>query len=250
MSKELLIGASTGWLYYLGITSIAKQKEFLLQAGASAVEISLGEWSAFEERMATLQGESFGFEYQSLHLPTLRRHELPRKLVSDISEIISRHNIQTSVFHPLRIKTWPDDRHYWLDCYSLLNAPGWHPAIENTNRRNLDGRELSEIGALVRAFSFGWVLDVQHAFENGATISKLKAFLNDESSHLRHLHVSGQTKDKHHSLVFQADNKTRIIYLVNQAMTVKRVPIILEGMYTTPEELKTEIDFIRYKLEN
>ena len=76
-----------------------------------------------------------------------------------------------------------------------------------------------------------------------------KELLNMMEPNLKHLHVSGETEDNCHSLVYKARNADTITDFIGTVLSRKEVPIILEGQYSNAEELKTEIDFLNGELK-
>ncbi|TSC91437.1 MAG: hypothetical protein CEN90_566 [Parcubacteria group bacterium Licking1014_17] len=120
-------------------------------------------------------------------------------------------------------------------------------AIENMDSRKDSGFNLSELEKLV-SIGCRFVLDVQHAYEHDHEMGYAADLLELLKNQLAHLHVSGETGDNIHSLVCKATNTRRIVEFVGRVLSVKNVPLILEGEYATSDELKQEIEFLKREL--
>jgi len=84
------------------------------------------------------------------------------------------------------------------------------------DRDKKSGRSLAELKKIYDEFSnFGFVLDVQHAYENDPTGKLAIEAAEMMGSRLRHLHVSGQKQRpeglSRHSFLYEADNREEIL---------------------------------------
>jgi len=137
---------------------------------------------------------------------------------------------------------------YPVGHYEGMISSGIPLAVENMDSRQDSGFNLVELERLVKNVGCLFVLDVQHAYEHDHEMGYARDLLELLKDRLTHLHVSGETKDNIHSLVCRATNAKKIVEFVGQVLSVKNVPLILEGEYTTPDELRQEIEFLTREL--
>lgn len=235
------IGPSTGWLYAKGIYSLSRQEAILNEAGANSVEVCLNNWSMSDQRMESLKkGEVFNseFSYRSLHLPPLSDVE-PESQIVAAREAVLRCGATAAVIHPLKIRS-----EYPAKQYEKMVAVGIPVAIENMDSKKDSGFDLAELEKLVAIEGCSFVLDVQHAYEHDPEMGYARDLLESLKDKLTHIHISGETSDNIHALVCRASNAKKIVEFTREALSVKDVPLIIEGEYGTPEELRQEIDFL------
>ncbi len=244
--RNLVIGPSTGWLYAKEIFSLTQQAAFLKTTGANAVEVCLARWESEDKRMLSLKADrAFGaktFIHRSLHLPDVCGLK-PELQIATAKKAVALCGATTAVTHPLKV-----GGEYPVESYERMIAAGIPLAIENMDRRKDSGFNLAELEVLVASTRCKFVLDVQHAYEHDLGMKYATDLLESLKSHLTHLHVSGETKDNIHSLVHKATNTKTIVEFVGRVLAAKNVPLILEGEYTTFEEIKREIEFLTGEL--
>ena len=243
----LVIGPSTGWLYAKEVYSLAQQKAILLAAGANAVEVCLATWDGSGDKrfLSLRQGGLLGgqvFDYRSLHLADVNDQE-PERQFEIAEEVMLYCGASVALTHPLKVLG-----EYPVACYERMVASGIPLALENMDSRKDSGFLLQELEYLVKATGCSFVLDVQHAYEHDSTMKYADDLLEVLKGELAHLYVSGQTSGNNHSLVCKAANAKQIIEFVGRVLSVKNVPLILEGEYATAEELQQEIDFLASEL--
>lgn len=245
IQTRLMIGPSSGWLYAKEIYSLRQQEGILKQAGANIVEICLAGWDSNDKRMLSLKsGEMFDiqtFTYRSLHLPDVNGQNPEHQLVM-AQDAVARCGAIVALTHPLKIGGEYPTRHY-----EEMISGGVPLAIENMDSRKDSGFNLPELEELVN-IGCRFVLDVQHAYEHDYEMVYAADLLESLKNQLAHLHVSGETSDNIHSLVCKATNARRIVEFVGRVLSVKNVPLILEGEYATSDELKQEIEFLTREL--
>lgn len=243
----LVIGPSTGWLYAKGISFLPQQETFLKDAGANAVEVCLARWDPDDERMASLEaGAVFDgqtFVHQSLHLPDVTDRDI-RKQIKMAQLAVARCGATVALTHPLKTVAG----NYPISSYKRMLSGGVPLAVENIDSRKTSGVNLIELEGLVVTIGCGFVLDVQHAYEHDKEMGYALALLKVFEGRLTHLHVSGETADNIHSLVFRARNARSIVDFVGRVLAVRNVPLILEGEFINHAELCEEIEFLKREL--
>lgn len=244
----LRVGPSTGWLYAQGILSLVRQGALLREAGANSVEVCLDRVGGRTDsrRVRSLgRGGVFGAQslvYRSLHLPDVNGQE-PKHLALMARNLVALCDAAVAVIHPLKIG---DD--YPRRYYEEMVTAGVPLALENMDSRQSSGFKPEELEELMASVGCGFVLDVQHACERDSTMKYAADLLESLSGNLMHLHVSGETDSNIHSLVCKATNATRIVDFVGRVLSVKKVPLILEGKYKDAVELRQEIEFLAKEL--
>ncbi|MFH1401757.1 MAG: hypothetical protein ABIG40_02235 [Parcubacteria group bacterium] len=241
-----MIGPSTGWLYAKGIYSLAQQKTILETVKANSVEICLANWDRNDKRMFSLEeGKVFdaqNFIYRSLHLPDVNGQEIEHQLAM-VQKAVVRCGTTIALTHPLKVKG-----DYPTEHYKKMISGGIPLAIENMDSRKDSGFNPAELEKLVTVVDCRFVLDVQHAYEHDPEMKYAGELFDSLENRLAHLHVSGETSDSIHSLVCRATNAKSIIEFVGRVLSAKKVPLILEGEYTTSDELRQEIEFLEKEL--
>ncbi len=232
------IGASTGWLYDADIFDLSAQEEILKQGGLNTIEI----YSAWKiKTMSALLNQTFTyFDNNSLHLPNFDAGRSFENNVSFAKKIIDKHDIKIAVLHPVDV---PENY------YEELISENLTLAIENMDQRQTQGKVIAELEALLDKFDdLRFVLDLQHAYESDSSMGYAEYLYEMTKDKLSHIHISGESGEKNHVLVHQADNKDAILGLAGKICSEKNVPIIIEGQYEDAKALKKELEFLKKEL--
>lgn len=235
--NALLIGPTNGWLFAQKIYDLPAHQKFLKEAGANAVElvIYLGE----EGRQKILLSGKIDTSFVSLHLDDY----YPEKSLSNqallVKTIFDKHQAVAGVMHPINI---PD---FYLESLAALEV---YVAIENMDKNKPCGYAIKELRDLIEKHGLKFVLDLQHAFEHDLDMNYAWDLFQMAGPNVIYLHVSGQSEKSIHSLVHQAENTTAIVNFLGKVFSEKKLPIILEGQYTTAFQVKTEIEFLKKEL--
>lgn len=243
-SNELVIGASTGWMYARNLFSCSAQQEFLLKSGANSVEICLSGWD--DERMSSVTEskvfEDDRFVYRSVHLPNVGSLN-PELQILAARKLMAFCGAKTLLTHPEKTKG-----RYPVECYKRMVSDGIPLAIENMDIQKDSGFDLRELKELVVSTGCRLVFDVQHAYEHDKEMSYAKDLFECMKDEIAHLHVSGETNNNNHSLLLGATNTNKIVDFLGGVFSVKSYPIILEGEYLTEDDLSREIKFVKSNL--
>ena len=239
MKKErLVIGPSTGWMYYrCGIYPNEEQESAIKASDANALESSL--YTPQDPKRADFlkSGRKFsGFEHVSLHLDDYNPSKELAPQVELAKAIFKKQNPRVALVHPLRLSE---------EYFRAMSEAEIPLAIENMDKNKPEGFKIKELERLISDYSLGFVLDVQHAYEHDSGMNYAEELLNMGKDRLTHLHVSGETPYNNHSLVHYATNQKQILDFTGKILEIKKVPIILEGEYRNVDELKKEISFLR-----
>lgn len=243
MGKKLIIGPSTGWIYAREIFDLYEHEKLASESGATAVEMCVG---ADPRRIGGLLSSRrfLGFDFRAAHLGCDSKEDL------DVQIKTTRHFYSTQVFDNSVIHPSEETPTEYLEklAGNEFPIPPIPISIENMDKAKKRGFDIEELNKLMKQFGFGFVLDVQHAWEHDVTMKYAGELLNMGKERLKYLHVSGETENNNHALVYQARNSKQIISFLGEIFSTKNVPIILEGEYKNSNELKTEVDFIKREL--
>ena len=251
MKKTIVIGPATGWLYAKKMYSLIDQKFILEEAGANGVEVSfLPEWFSAENlnRMCSIPNfskifEAQNFLHRSVHLPVVNNQKIKLQ-IAITQKFVAYCNATVALTHPLKVKGC-----YPIKSYEKMISKGIPLAIENMDSNKESGFKIEELERLIQLVP-RFVLDVQHAFERDLTMEYAFDLFNAVKDKLVYLHVSGETEDNHHALVYQSRNCDKIVSFLGTIFSEIEIPIILEGRYSTLKELNQEISFLIKEITN
>ena len=232
-----LIGPSNGLMFAQKIYDLPTHQKCLNEAGANAVELVmyLGE----ERRQKTLLSGKLNAAFISVHLDDYYPDKPLHVQILPAKNIFDRHKARAAVIHPV------ENPEFY---YEALMTAGIPVAIENMDKAKPHGHAKWELWHLIEKCHLKFVLDVQHAFDHDSGMAYAWDLFQMAGPDLVYLHVSGQNEKSIHSLVHLAENSTAIIHFLGKVFSERKLPIILEGQYTTALEVKTEIEFIKKEL--
>jgi len=230
------IGFSTGCLHQTDL-SLEQRIDFYKNAGATAIEISLGKLEELKnlDLTTTLIKKILEFDYVSIHAP----FDTPYCKNNQTKEILSKLNYINKNLPNQGIVIHPD----LVEDFSILQDSRLPFLIENMDERKIKGKSVKEFQEY-NQLQFNYVFDVQHAYRNDQTMQSAKEILKTMGSRLKHLHASGQTDLSTHALVHLSENQEEIKKILKLC---PEVPKILEGAILKPNidlALK-ELDFIK-----
>ena len=256
MAKPIA-GISLGWIFDTVPDTFCRILNFLRESGTDAVELCLSAerlrhlvlfWN--QELTASL----LAFDYVSLHLPEISWREndpLTQEVVRHIFFFESASACSPfSVFvvHPDTIQDWD----LLSRCNNDMQRGSGKIVVEFPMDKNKkSGKTLEELKIICDRFpDLGFVLDVQHAYENDASLNLAVNAAKMMGSRLRHLHVSGQKQRQeglsNHSYLHEADNRDDILRVLSHPL-LRDVPRISEGEFKTcdPVAVANELACLR-----
>lgn len=221
------IAVSTGWLFAHDQATEEMHRRII--DAACGAELSVAD----EERLSVYNGTgldtgihcSFHFPHNPTNVDLLRT-------------LAQQYEPHTTVIHPTALT--PDEIAA-LDCNDNLNL-----AVENMDIRKDRGRTCETLAEYVKHDDLGFVLDVQHVYEHDQSMEYAWDLLDLAGDSLQQLHVSGETHNNPHALVKDAENRDAILTFLREAYDVGvDVPMVLEGEYQTPKDVREEVAVIR-----
>lgn len=112
------------------------------------------------------------------------------------------------------------------------------------DKRKTFGTHPNQFRDIARKYNFGFVLDVQHAYEHDSSMQLAKEFIDVMGNRLKHMHVSGYSKSEIHVPTYCSVNREAITKILEIGV---KVPKILEGILSIDvnETIKNELVYIR-----
>lgn len=241
---KLQIGPSLGWLCAIGIYDTESQEAFIEKTEADIAEICMGNWETYAQRIPALSNKRAFIDtsYLSLHFPDIDNTDIGKR-VQEVRCLVNTHSVDMVLTHPQKKAGV-----YPLSAYEEMILAGVPLAVENMDAQKDSGYLLSDLEQITSDTQIYFVLDVQHAYEHDPTMIYAMDLFEMFRGRLSHLHVSGEMEGNNHCLVHRANNASRIIECLGCVLSDVQVPIIIEGQYSTPEELQEEIKFIKLEL--
>lgn len=231
-------GFTTGCLYKLNMP-LEKCIEFYSSIRANAIELSFSTVQAlmnFElSRELSENIKKYGFI--SIHAPwinfTYDFNSETNNAIKKLSEIQERLPINGIVFHP--------DTATNLDILANSSLP---VLIENMDSRKKLRTTPEYFEELKRKYNFGFVLDIQHAYEHDSEMNLANELIKVMGNKLNHLHVSGCTDSQIHFPVHLSKNKDKISRILKKNLPVPKIleGILLEDIHNTASN---ELQFIK-----
>ncbi|MGM5488666.1 MAG: hypothetical protein ACQESG_06975 [Nanobdellota archaeon] len=221
------IAVSTGWLFARGVNCLMEHQKVCRDANADGMEIHL----------CQTRRELFFKQYK--HIPAFKHmtvHLSPIQNEQDLADSKRALEMAQCVIHTT---------HRTMEF--LEELPNFDRlCIENLDKKNTQATSIVELSEILDKFpSLGLTLDIQHAFEHDKTLAYGKQLVDLFLPRIRNLHVSGENEKTIHSLVKDSSNQNAIIELMRYVLDRKDLPIVLEGEFSTVQDLKEEIAFIR-----
>ncbi len=249
-----IAGFSLGWIFDTVPNTLCNISRFLRQSSTDAAELCLNSvrlrhlllfWNQ------ELETSLASFDYFSIHLPEvnwIEKDQLTREVIRCVSFLFSSSSFsfpsscapfKVLVVHPDTIEDW-----YFL-ARCNRDKLGGRIAIEfPMDKDKKSGKTLDELKKIYYDFpTFGFVLDVQHAYENDPTGNLAIEAAKLMGCRLRHLHVSGQKQRpeglSRHSFLYEADNREEIQRVLAHPLLAS-VPRISEGEFKTCDTVAVE----------
>ena len=232
------IGFSTGCVYKLNL-GIDKAVELYSSFGADAIELSF--LSVIELLNFRLPREFVDntekYDYLSVHAPCkeirYKKDYITYKCLGKLKELSYYLKVNNVVVHSDVV----DD----FSVFEDFNLPF---SIENMDKRNKNGISLKEFEKLKEDYEFGFVLDLQHAYEHDNSMRLCYDLIEVMGKRLNEMHASGCNGNKNHNPVYSSENKDKITDILNLNL---KVPRILEGVLSDnfKEEIQKELELVR-----
>jgi hypothetical protein len=224
-----IAGLSTGCLYKQQL-SLTRVLELYSNAGANAVEICLAERKDVEnfahKGLEDCLGMLSRFKYVSLHAPfkgSAYVHSFDETM-DYLSDICSKTKIGGIVLHPTEMAEFKPAEARDFSRLERYNLPF---LIENMDKNKEFGKDAKYFERLMRQCSFGFVLDIFHAYENDPSMRRAQEMLAVMEGRIAEIHMSGVQDRLRHRPAYSSDNSRQISEFLEKCPFV---PIISEGL--------------------
>jgi hypothetical protein len=232
------IGFTTGSLYRSDIQFDDRIKLYH-SLGADAIELSFATPNELLEYNLSEQAKQDIKKYTSvsIHAPwkEVRYNSGPetQTIIGKLRALFEQLPIEGIVLHPDTI-----------DDFETLDQSGLPFLLENMDKRKSYGIHPEHFQELKSKYNFGFVLDVEHAYEHDPSMKLAKEFVRVMGDRLKHLHVSGSTESEIHVLTYCAPNKEDLTQVLELGLPV---PKILEGILLEdiPNSIRKELEYVR-----
>ncbi len=232
------IGFTTGSLYRSDVP-FDERIRLYHSLGADAIELSFATLTQlFDYDLSNQSKQDIKkFASVSIHAPWKEvRYNLDtktQKIINKLRELCNQLPIEGLVLHPDTI-----------DDFEILDQSGLPFLLENMDQRKSYGTHPEQFRELKRKYNFGFVLDVEHAYEHDSSMKLAREFVEVMGDRLKHMHVSGYGESEIHVPTYCAINKKEITEILKMGLSV---PIVLEGILLEdiPNSITTELEYIR-----
>jgi len=224
----MLLGFSTGCLYKTH-ESVSKETFAVFRTlGCNAIEINCLEDKDLEKLISEIKPRDLeGFSYISLHAP----------MITNIGTLERLQKAQ-DIFHFNLIVIHPDEVESW-NIFSKFTFPA---AIENMDWKKEIGKYTESRQDIFSKFDAPLVLDLNHCKTNDPSMMLAQEMKEAFKGRIAEIHLSGF--EHLHEPLF----KTKQLEIL-AAIPDKNLPIILEGVCETVEDLKKEYEYVKNFLE-
>jgi endonuclease IV len=218
------IGFTTGSLYRSNFSFDEIIKLYDL-SGADAIELSFATPSQFFEYELSEQSINNikKFKSISIHAPwkevRYSADSVTKNIIEKLKSFCDKFSVEGIVLHPDTI-----------DDFGILVDSGLPFLLENMDKRKTFGTHPDHFRELKRKYNFGFVLDIEHAYEHDSSMQLAKELIDVMGDRLKHMHVSGSSDSEIHVLTYCATNREAITKILELNVSV---PKILEGILLT-----------------
>jgi endonuclease IV len=122
---------------------------------------------------------------------------------------------------------------------------GFNILVENLNVLGKFGATAEDITKIKKSYNTGFVFDIAHLYAAYGNFDKFGEMIDAMGSSLKMVHISGFSKGKWHSTIFDAENKKQLSECLKK---LKHYPIIIESIMGSRETAEKELEFVRSML--
>lgn len=232
------IGFTTGSLYRSEIPFDEVIKLYY-SLGADAIELSFATPNQlFDYQLSEQSAEDIKkFTSISIHAPwkEVRYDDNPNtnRIIEKLRLLCNKFPVRGIVLHPNII-----------DNFEMLDQSGLPFLLENMDRRKSYGIHPEQFRELKKKYNFGFVLDVEHAYEHDPSMQLAREFIDVMGDRLKHMHISGCNESEIHTSTYCAVNKEAVTEILKLGLSV---PKILEGVLLeeAQDSIKKELAYVR-----
>lgn len=225
----MILGFSTGTIHVADIHPISPEVLSLIaRAKGTAVEFHADTAEGLRAFKYITKDDLAGFERLSLHAPG--RQKYTRDMLDIFQEAHNKLGFSCVVLHPHLVTDW-----------SLFEPYAFPIAVENMDKQKPFGASLEDMENVFDDIDAKMVLDLNHCFTLDSSMQLAHDLYKRFSDRIVEIHISGY--DKLHEPLYL----TKQIEII-KAIPDKNLPIIIESVFNSPDELQQEFDYITQNL--
>lgn len=223
------IGFSTGVLYRVLDKFSPEAFEVYANSGSDLIEIC---WNNLGETDRLMNAVPFAKNYsrKSIHLPSDVRYttdDVTRSVLDKTLELYQAIGAELVVVHPDLI-----------ECTDLFDQYPMTFAAENMDNRKKAFKNVEDMKKFFDDHdSWGMVLDVNHCFSNDPSMKLADEFIAAFHDRIKQIHASGYTG--YHEPLYQTKQE-----IILEAAKKVDVPIVIESIFETVDDVKTEFNYV------
>ncbi|EKE15705.1 MAG: hypothetical protein ACD_11C00110G0013 [uncultured bacterium] len=229
-----MLGFSTGCLYKT-LNGLEKETISIFGGmGCDAIEIM---WHNADDDLTKVleMDDEFWKQFKSisLHIPSLDAYS-DVKIASLLETVVQVHNkihFDMIVLHPYEAMNW--------DIFRQFDLPF---AIENMDWRKDFGKYTDSLKDIFSKFDVSMVLDLNHCYSNDPSMKLAEELLDVFGDRIKKIHLSGF--GTYHDPLYRTKQEE-----ILKAIPDKNLPIIIESVCDTVEEIKEEFEYVKSYLE-
>jgi hypothetical protein len=186
-----------------------------------------------EKFIALKRSDLQGFDYISLHAP-IYDGDKKEEYLAALKAIERTHSIvkfNAVVLHP--------DLFDELDFLKGFNLPF---VIENMDNRKQNCKDVLSLKKVFDKIDLPMVFDINHAFSNDPTMKLAEDLVGSFGDKIEEIHLSGF--DTFHDPLFKTKQQ-----IILDAIPDINLPIIIESVLDSTEDIDTEIRYIRENIK-
>ncbi len=215
----------------IDVVSLDQKIKLFLELGCNAIEFSM----AYLEREKQL-AENWDkvpwdkFVYKSLHAPVrdtaYKDDQGTHDLLGRLEKLQEKYGFDLMVFHPDVVEDFSIFKRY--------NLP---VAFENMDNRKKTARDVESFKGIFSLIDAAMVLDLSHCYVNDNSMNLANEFYLNFKDRIKEIHLSG------HSTLHDPLYKTKQIEII-KAIPNKEIPIIIESLQETMDDVKKEFAYV------
>jgi len=230
----MIIGFSSGCLYKTHDSLDPVTINIFRKSGCNAIEIMIHRTSDIDRFIKLRASDVSGFKYTSVHAPIYKGEGKGEyiKALKAIEKMHSKLSFDAVILHP-----------DMFDNFSFLKEIDLPFAFENMDNRKKSCKDVESMRRVFGGFDAPMVFDINHCFSNDPSMELggdlVKAFL----PRIEEIHLSGFST--FHDPLF----KTKQNIIMNAIPDIN-LPIIIESVLDSVEEINKELGYIMNYLKN
>ncbi len=230
----MLLGFSSGCLWKTHNRLAKETFDIFKSAGSNAIEIMCFDMADAPLLKNIPLEDLRGFEHVSLHAPIFAN-------VSDeeLGEILHQIEIAHQKIGFAYVVVHPDTISNW-DVFAKFSIPF---AIENMDNLKTSCKSVADLEKIFQQIDVKMVLDVNHCFANDPTMKLAGEFMEAFRDRIVGFHLSGF--ETFHDPLYKTQQQG-----ILDAIFDKKLPIIIESVCDSIEEINNEYLYIKNKLSN